>query len=155
MNNKIKSIFQLFLPVVLGSLIGLLISNYIDYNTLIKPPLAPPKLLFPIAWTIIYLLMGISYYLYKKDIYEETETTKKITIIYYLQLFINLLWSIIFFILKNRLLASLWIIILDLLVIYLIYLFFKEKKISAYLNIPYLLWILFATYLTIGIYLLN
>ena len=155
MNNKIKSIFQLFLPVVLGSLIGLLISNYIDYNTLIKPPLAPPKLLFPIAWTIIYLLMGISYYLYKKDIQEETETTKKITIIYYLQLFINLLWSIIFFILKNRLLASLWIIILDLLVIYLIYLFFKEKKISAYLNIPYLLWILFATYLTIGIYLLN
>lgn len=155
MNNKIKSIFQLFLPVVLGSLVGLLISNYIDYNTLIKPPLAPPKLLFPIAWTIIYLLMGISYYLYKKDIQEETETTKKITIIYYLQLFINLLWSIIFFILKNRLLASLWIIILDLLVIYLIYLFFKEKKISAYLNIPYLLWILFATYLTIGIYLLN
>lgn len=155
MNNKIKSIFQLFLPVVLGSLIGLLISNYIDYNTLIKPPLAPPKLLFPIAWTIIYLLMGISYYLYKKDIQEETETTKKITIIYYLQLFINLMWSIIFFILKNRLLASLWIIILDLLVIYLIYLFFKEKKISAYLNIPYLLWILFATYLTIGIYLLN
>ena len=155
MNNKIKSIFQLFLPVVLGSLIGLLISNYIDYNTLIKPPLAPPKLLFPIAWTIIYLLMGISYYLYKKDIQEETETTKKITIVYYLQLFINLLWSIIFFILKNRLLASLWIIILDLLVIYLIYLFFKEKKISAYLNIPYLLWILFATYLTMGIYLLN
>lgn len=155
MNNKIKSIFQLFLPVVLGSLIGLLISNYIDYNTLIKPPLAPPKLLFPIAWTIIYLLMGISYYLYKKDIQEETETTKKITIVYYLQLFINLLWSIIFFILKNRLLASLWIIILDLLVIYLIYLFFKEKKIPAYLNIPYLLWILFATYLTIGIYLLN
>ena len=155
MNNKIKSIFQLFLPVVLGSLIGLLISNYIDFNTLIKPPLAPPKLLFPIAWTIIYLLMGISYYLYKKDIQEETETTKKITIIYYLQLFINLMWSIIFFILKNRLLASLWIIILDLLVIYLIYLFFKEKKISAYLNIPYLLWILFATYLTIGIYLLN
>lgn len=155
MNNKIKSIFLLFLPVVLGSLIGLLISNYIDYNTLIKPPLAPPKILFPIAWTIIYLLMGISYYLYKKDINEETETTKKITIVYYLQLFINLLWSIIFFILKNRLLASLWIIILDLLVIYLIYLFFKEKKISAYLNIPYLLWILFATYLTIGIYLLN
>ena len=70
MNNKIKSIFQLFLPVVLGSLIGLLISNYIDYNTLIKPPLAPPKLLFPIAWTIIYLLMGISYYLYKQTFYK-------------------------------------------------------------------------------------
>jgi len=156
MNNKIKNIFNLFLPLISGSIIGFLISNYIDYNILVKPPLAPPKILFPIAWTIIYILMGISYYLYKKDKEEEEEEQdKKIKIIYYLQLFVNLAWSIIFFILKNRLLAVLWIIILDLLVIYLIYLFYSKKKISAYLNIPYLLWILFATYLTIGIYLLN
>lgn len=151
MNNKIKNIFYLFLPLILGSLIGILISNYIDYNLLNKPPLAPPKILFPIAWTTIYILMGISYFIYKKDI----ENDQKLNIVYYLQLFVNLFWSIIFFILKNRLLASLWIIILDLLVIYLIYLFYKKKKILAYLNIPYLLWILFATYLTIGIYFLN
>lgn len=151
MNNKIKNIFYLFLPLILGSLIGILISNYIDYNLLNKPPLAPPKILFPIAWTTIYILMGISYFIYKKDI----ENDQKLNIVYYLQLFVNLFWSIIFFILKNRLLASLWIIILDLLVIYLIYLFYKKKKVSAYLNIPYLLWIIFATYLTIGIYFLN
>ena len=151
MNNKIKNIFYLFLPLILGSLIGILISNYIDYNLLNKPPLAPPKILFPIAWTTIYILMGISYFIYKNDI----ENDQKLNIVYYLQLFVNLFWSIIFFILKNRLLASLWIIILDLLVIYLIYLFYKKKKVSAYLNIPYLLWIIFATYLTIGIYFLN
>ena len=152
MNNKIKNIFYIFLPIVLGSLIGILISNYIDYSNLAKPPLAPPKILFPIAWSIIYLLMGISYYLYKK----EDNYDKKITITYYLQLFVNLLWSIIFFIFKARLISSLWIILLDLLVIYLIYLFKKNNnKISAYLNIPYLIWILFATYLTIGIYYLN
>lgn len=152
MNNKIKNIFYIFLPTVLGSLIGILISNYIDYSNLVKPPLAPPKILFPIAWSIIYLLMGISYYLYKK----EDNYDNRITITYYLQLFVNLLWSIIFFIFKARLISSLWIIILDLLVIYLIYLFKNNNnKISAYLNIPYLIWILFATYLTIGIYYLN
>lgn len=152
MNSKIKNIFYIFLPIILGSLIGILISNYIDYSNLIKPPLAPPKILFPIAWSIIYLLMGISYYLYKK----ENNYNHKITTIYYLQLFVNLLWSIIFFIFKARLISSLWIILLDLLVIYLIYLFKNNNnKISAYLNIPYLLWIIFATYLTIGIYYLN
>lgn len=151
MNNKIKNIFYLFLPVILGGIIGFIISDYIDYSTLIKPPLAPPKIFFPIAWTIIYLLMGISYYLFKKN----EENTKLESIIYYLQLIVNLLWSIIFFILKARLLSSIWITILDILVIYLIYLFLKKLKISAYLNIPYLLWIVFATYLTIGIYILN
>ena len=65
MNNIIKNIFHLFLPVVLGGIIGFIISDYIDYSNLIKPPLAPPKILFPIAWTIIYILLGISYFLYK------------------------------------------------------------------------------------------
>ena len=151
MNNIIKNIFYLFLPVVLGGIIGFIISDYIDYSNLIKPPLAPPKILFPIAWTIIYLLMGLSYYIFKKN---ESDTFKE-DLIYYTQLTINLLWSIIFFIFKARLLASIWIFILDILVIYMIYLFLKKVKISAYLNIPYLLWILFATYLTISIYILN
>ena len=151
MNKIIKNIFYLFLPIVLGSLVGFIISDYIDYSTLIKPPLAPPKILFPIAWSIIYLLMGISYYLFKnKSI--ETKNEKKT---YYLQLIINLLWSIIFFVLKLRFLSILWIILLDFLVAYMIYKFYKKYKISAYLNIPYLIWILFATYLTIGIYILN
>ena len=151
MKNIIKNIFYIFLPTILGSIIGLIISNYINYSTLIKPPLAPPKILFPIAWSIIYILMGISYYILKKN----NENTKHESIIYYIQLMINLLWSIIFFIFKAKLLSSIWIIILDITVIYMIYLFFKKTKISAYINIPYLIWILFATYLTIGIYLLN
>lgn len=151
MNKIIKNIFYLFLPIILGSIVGFIISDYIDYSTLIKPPLAPPKILFPIAWSIIYLLMGISYYLFKKKNIE----TKKENYIYYLQLIINLLWSIIFFVFKLRFLSILWIILLDILVVYMIYKFYKKYKISAYLNIPYLIWILFATYLTIGIYILN
>ena len=150
MSNFKSSIFYLFFPIVVGSIVGFLISGSIDYNSLNKPPLSPPSIIFPIAWSIIYLLMGISFYLYKK-----TDDSLLIDIVYYLQLFVNLLWSFIFFVWKLRLFAVIWIILLDILVIYLIYLFLKTSKISAYLNIPYLLWILFATYLTIGIYVLN
>lgn len=150
MNSKIKNFFRLFLPIIIGGIVGFLIKDYIDYEYINKPPLAPPKIFFPIAWSIIYLLMGISYYLFRKD-HEDTLTT----IVYYIQLFINALWSIVFFIFKWRFFSILWIILLDIFIILLIYLFYKKKPISAYLNIPYLLWSLFATYLTIGIYILN
>jgi len=150
MKNKLISIFQIIFPLIIGGIVALIINNYIDYNYLNKPPLAPPKILFPIAWSIIYLLMGISYYLYRKN------NNNKLTItIYYLQLFINALWSIIFFVFKLRLLAIIWIIILLITIIILLKQFKKENITSYYLNIPYLLWTIFATYLTIGIYLLN
>ena len=146
-----KNLFYLFFPIIIGSLVGWFISSYIDYTTLVKPPFAPPKILFPIAWTIIYLLLGISYYLLNKN----SDVTPKERIIYYLQLFVNYLWSFIFFVFKFRLLAVIWIILLDILVYYMVYLFYKKYKLSAYLNIIYLLWITFATYLTIGIFILN
>ncbi len=145
-----RKLFYLFLPVVLGSLVGFIISGSINYNELVKPPLAPPSWLFPIMWTIIYLLMGISYYLLKQD--NDNEVLSRI---YYVQLGVNLLWSIIFFVFEVRLLACIWIVLLDILVGLMIYWFYNTKKISGYLNILYMLWILFATYLTIGIYVLN
>ena len=145
-----RKLFYLFLPVILGSVVGFIISGSIDYNQLVQPPLAPPSWLFPVMWTIIYLLMGISYYLLKQD--NDNECLSRV---YYLQLGVNLLWSIIFFLFKLRLLACIWIIILDILVCLMIYRFYNTKKISGYLNILYLVWILFATYLTIGIYVLN
>lgn len=145
-----KNFIRIFLPIILGSIIGLIINGFIDYGELVKPPLAPPKILFPIIWSIIYLLIGIAYYLYRKD--NNDETTIKI---YYAQLIMNLLWSVIFFILKLRLLSICWILILDALVIILIIKYFNSKKVSAYLMIPYIIWLLFATYLNIGIYFLN
>ena len=92
--------------------------------------------------------MGISYYLYRKK-------TNEYNYLYYIQLGVNLLWSIIFFVFKLRLLAVLWIILLDVLVYLLIVKFKQTDKTLAYLNIPYLIWALYATYLTIGIYILN
>ena len=146
-----RNLFYLFFPIVIGSLVGWFISGYIDYTTLVKPPFAPPKILFPIAWTIIYLLLGISYFLLNKN----SNVDKKERRIYYLQLIVNYLWSFIFFVFKLRLLAFFWIILLDILVYYMVYLFYQKYKLSAYLNIIYLIWITFATYLTLGIYLLN
>ena len=96
--------------------------------------------------------MGLSYYLFKSKYYK---ATKLESLIYYTQLAVNLLWSIFFFVLKWRLFTIGWTIILLLLVIYLIFLFYDKNKISAYLNIPYLIWLIYATYLTIGVYILN
>lgn len=145
-----KKLFYLFFPLILGSLVGVIISGSIDYKELIQPYGAPPSWLFPVMWSIIYLLMGISYYLLKQD--NDNEVLSKI---YYIQLGVNLLWSIIFFVFKLRLVACLWIILLDILVGLMIYWFYNTKKVSGYLNFLYMGWILFATYLTIGIYILN
>ena len=145
-----RRLFYLFLPVVLGSIVGFIISGSIDYKYLIQPPLAPPSWLFPIMWTIIYLLMGISYCLLRQD--SDNECLNKL---YYLQLGVNLLWSIIVFLFKARFFACIWIIILDVLVGLMISWFYNTKKVSGILNILYMVWILFATYLTIGIYVLN
>lgn len=145
-----RKLFYFFLPLVLGSIVGFIMSGSIDYKYLVQPPLAPPSWLFPVMWTIIYLLMGISYYLIKQV--SDNEALSKI---YYLQLGINLLWSIIFFVFKLRFLACLWIVLLDIVVGLMIYWFYNTKKVSGYLNILYMVWILFATYLTVGIYVLN
>lgn len=147
----IKNIFYLFFPLTLGIISTIITKNNIDYQTLKQPPLAPPNIIFPIVWTILYILIGLSYYLYKKN----TNTNKTETIVYYLQLFINFTWTIIFFTLKLRFISIIWILILTILIYTLITLFIQKYKPSAYLLIPYLIWCIFATYLNIGVYLLN
>lgn len=146
----LKNIFYILLPLILGIAVAIFIGKYMDYNYLIHPLLAPPTVIFPIVWTIIYLLMGISFYLYKRDTLGDNIDT-----VYYSQLVINILWPIVFFVLKFRFIATIWIVVLDILVIYMLKLFFKYSRLSGYLNILYLAWIIFATYLTFSIYLLN
>jgi len=150
MKKLITSIFRLFLPLVAGAIVGQIISSSIDYSSFILPPFAPPKFVFPIAWSILYFLMGLSYFLYRK--HNQSQTT---IILYYTQLIVNLLWSLFFFLWNLRFFSIVWILLLDGLVIVLMKRFYSENKISSCLLIPYLIWILFATYLTIGIYFLN
>lgn len=149
--NLLKKLFYLFTPLVGGIIVALLINGSIDYNILNKPPLSPSSIIFPMIWSIIYILLGISYYIFKKLDMKD----RRLDIIYYSSLIINFLWSIIFFILKLRFFSILWIIILDISIILLMNNYNKYNSASARLNILYLLWCLFATYLTIGIYLLN
>ena len=142
---------SILIPVIVGGVVGLIISDSIDYNTLQKPFLSPPSILFPIVWTILYILMGISYGILQSN----QLVDKKINTIYYLQLAVNALWSIFFFTLKWRLFAFLWIILLDVFVIIMIKKFYDKNKIAGLLQIPYIIWTLFATYLNLGVYLLN
>lgn len=116
-----------------------------------QPPLSPPSIAFPIVWTILYILMGISYGI----LVDKKLLNAKAKIIYYNQLIFNGLWSIIFFSLKWRLFAFIWIIALAILVIFMIIEFYKKNKLAGLLQIPYLLWVLFAAYLNITVYLLN
>ena len=146
-----QKLLYILTPLIGGSIVGLIINKSIDYNYLVNPPLSPPSYLFPIVWNILYLLIGISYYIYRKNNNDNSLTIK----LYYIQLILNYLWSIIFFTLKLRTLAVIWIIVLAITVIYLMIRFCKEERTSFYLFIPYILWVLFATYLNIGIVVLN
>ena len=142
---------SILLPVVLGGIVGFIISGFMDYNMLQKPPFAPPAILFPIVWTILYVLMGVSYGILKS----KGKTNEKINSIYYKQLVINLLWPIFFFMLDWRLFSFIWIILLVIAVIKMIIEFYKEDKIAGLLQILYLIWLLFASYLNLSFYLLN
>ena len=141
----------ILIPVIVGSIVGFITSNFIDYNSLIQPPLAPPAILFPIVWSILYVLMGVSYGILDSNLLVDSS----INSIYYLQLFVNALWSVFFFILKWRFFAFLWILLLLTLVIIMIIRFYDKNKVAGLLQIPYLLWVTFATYLNFTIYLLN
>ena len=147
MKEKIIKSLQLFTPLILGGLIGFIITSSMDSPSLNQPPLSPPSIIFPIVWSILYLLMGISYFLYRKEY--------KKNYLYYLQLGVNLIWPILFFTLKLRFFSIIWILILAYLIYRLIIEWKNKKKISAYLLIPYLIWTTFATYLNIGVFLLN
>lgn len=147
----IKRIIYSLLPIIGGAIVGLITSGYMDYQDIVKPLFSPPEIVFPIVWTILYILMGTSYFLATKD----NEDNKELDQIYLLQLLVNFLWPIIFFVLGMYFTAFLWIVLLIILVIVMIKELLKANKISGYLQIPYLIWLLFATYLNLGITLLN
>ena len=150
--SKVKIyIKSILIPVIGGGIVGTIISSTIDYNSLTKPFLAPPSIVFPIVWSILYVVMGISYGILESN----GQIDRKINLIYYIQLGVNALWSIFFFTLKWRLFSFIWILLLAVLVIIMIIKFYQKNKIAGLIQIPYLLWVLFASYLNIAIYILN
>ncbi len=148
-----KFIINILIPILVGGISALITKNsmYI-YSYLDKPSFAPPSILFPIVWTILYLIMGVSSYL----ICNSDNSNKKCAyIIYGIQLFLNFIWPIVFFLLSYRLLSFIIIILLLISIIIMIIKFYKIDKKAGLLQIPYLLWVLFASILNLSIYLLN
>lgn len=142
---------SILIPLVLGGVVGFLISGSMNYDSLNQPPLSPPAILFPIVWTILYILMGVSYGILESN----NQVDNSLKYIYYAQLIVNLLWPIAFFVLEWRLFAFIWILLLDVLVLAMVIKFYKTNKLSGALQLPYLAWVLFASYLNLGTYLLN
>ena len=151
MNKIWVYIKSILIPVIVGGVVGLLISQFMDYEMLKKPPFAPAGFIFPIVWNILYILMGVSYGILKTN----NKVDDEINLIYYLQLGVNALWSIFFFIFKWRLFSFIWIIFLAILVFIMIIKFYNKNKVTGLLQIPYLVWVLFASYLNLGFYILN
>lgn len=130
----------------------LTLGNFKAYSALLQPPLAPPGWLFPIVGGILYILMGVSAYL----VYECDTEEKYIGLaVYVLQLIFNFLWLIIFFNIRNLLFAFVWLVFLWVLVLAMTISFYKVNKNAGLLQIPYLLWVTFAGYLNIALYILN
>lgn len=146
-------VLSLLISLGAGGLSALITGDTMDtYKTLNLPPLSPPGIVFPIVWTILYSLMGISAYL----IYTSDSRGKTLALgVYLLQLLINVLWSPVFFNSQNFLLAFLLLVLLWILIAVMIALFYRINKTAALLQIPYLLWVTFAGYLNLAIYLLN
>ena len=150
--DKVKIyVKSILIPVLVGAFVGIVTSSSINYNTLEQPPLSPPAILFPIVWTILYTLMGVSYGILESN----SLVDSKINFIYYLQLFVNALWSFFFFVFEWRLFSFLWILLLLALVIVMIVRFYEKSKVAGLLQLPYLAWVTFASYLNLAIYLLN
>jgi tryptophan-rich sensory protein len=122
------------------------------YNSLTKPVFAPPDWLFTPAWMLLYLLIFISLIVY---ITSEGENKKSGYIYFAIQIILNFIWSPVFFLLKNIFLALVVILLLDIFVVLTIKKFYSVSKIAAWLLIPYLVWILYATYLNLGYFVLN
>ena len=135
-NDYKKLILYIAIPLLLGGIVGFITSKEsMNYNGIVD------GWVFPIVWSILYILMGISSYIVRNN--------KELMSIYKVNLVINLLWSIIFFTLNFKVFGFFWILLLILVVGYMMYKFYNKNKISAYLLIPYLLWLIFASILNL------
>jgi len=158
MMNKsqiLKLLASLALPLILGAIAGLFTADAVPewFKGLNRPSFSPPNWLFGPVWTILYILMGISLFLiWKQGVSKERNIA---IFVFLLQLSLNFAWSFIFFYYNMIGLALIEIILLWIIILVMLVLFYKIKPMAAYLNIPYLLWVSFATILTAAYFILN
>lgn len=148
-------IIALIIPLAVGGIsAALTYKGMAEYGSMNKPPLSPPAWIFPVVWTIMYLLMGLASYLI--FVSESNYHSKTFALLVYaVQLAMNFMWSILFFNLGYYLFAFIWLFIMWGIVIVCAILFRGFSRVAAVLMIPYILWLTFAAYLNLGTYLLN
>ncbi|AGN26898.1 TspO/MBR family protein [Candidatus Methanomassiliicoccus intestinalis] len=153
--NWIRLIILIVIPLAVGMLSSFVTGDsmtmYKDYN---QPPFSPPSLLFPIMWTILYILMGISAYLVTGPEVPARQKSAALTI-FAVQLVVNFFWSPLFFKMGLVLISFFWIVMLWILVLIMILVFRRISKAAAWLQLPYIIWLTIAAYLNLGIFLLN
>ena len=152
--NWKKLIVCLLIPLAVGGLATLLSGGMSDFGAINQPPLSPPGWVFPIVWTVLYLLMGYASYRVVTSGAEPTQITKALRL-YGAQLALNFLWPIVFFGFDWYLVALIVLIALWVLIFLTIRAFSKIDEKAGDLLLPYLLWVTFAGYLNLGVYLLN
>lgn len=145
----------LALPLIVGFISGIATADSVDgwYATIVKPSFNPPNLIFPIVWTLLYLLMGMSLFIVLQT--PRSKPRKGAVTAFAIQLALNFLWSFVFFYFHQIGLSLVNIILLWLAILWMIYSFSRLSKFAAYLQVPYLLWVSFASVLNATIYLLN
>lgn len=155
MKKWIKLLISILIPVGIGFLSSVFTGDStMVYGKMIKPFFAPPAEVFPVVWTILYVLMGISAYLVFCKADEKIDTSDALSA-YIWQLFINFSWSIIFFKFNLYWASFVWLLFLIYLIIKMIKEFSKIDKTAGYLQIPYLIWVIFAGILNLAIAILN
>lgn len=155
--KKYKSfIISVFIALTVGGLSALLTRGNMElFSEVNKPPLSPPAFLFPVVWTVLYILMGLSSAIVFTHRNFKTRESEAGLILYGINLFLNFCWSIIFFNFRAYTFAFIWLLLLWSVILAMIGEFYKVNKLSAYLQIPYIVWVTFAGYLTLGISILN
>ena len=151
----LKFLVSIILPLSLGAIAGMFTSQSVPewYATLNRPSFNPPNWIFGPVWTTLYILMGISFFLIWKQ--EASKVRNRAILIFLLQLLLNFAWSFIFFYFNMIGLALVEIVLLWISIVLMLVVFYKIKPIASYINIPYLLWVTFATVLNASYYILN
>ena len=153
--NLKRFLISIAIPLLVGGLSAIITRGDMDlYSQIKNPPLSPPGWLFPVAWSILYTLMGISLYLVWNS--NARYIAKRNAYIFFgVQLFLNFIWSPIFFVGRQFLLAFIVLILMWSFTFGMIVSFYRISKLAGLLQIPYILWLTFAGYLNFAIYLLN
>ena len=155
MSVKIKALLvNLAIPLAVGGASALLTHESMEfYETVDKPAFAPPGTVFPIVWTILFLLMGVSAYLVWTQY--RAPLRRRALWVYAIQLAVNFVWPLLFFRARAFLAAFVWLLALLVLIAVMIGLFCRIRRAAGLLQIPYLLWSIFAAALNLGVWLLN